>query len=113
MDDGKRNWRKEIKIIKKSKLRFSKHFKLQIKMRCIKMQDINNVLQFGEIIQGHAPGKYDNNIDHVRVILGYGVKENPLHLVVALRKEVVLVTAYEPNLKIWENDYKTLKKKKT
>ena len=112
MYDKKRNWRKELKTIKQSKIRFSKHFKLQIKMRCIKMQDINNVLQTGEIIQGHAPGQYDNNIDPVRVILGYGIKGNPLHLVVALRKEVVLMTVYEPNLKIWENDYKTLKKKK-
>ncbi|ACV63273.1 hypothetical protein Dtox_2464 [Desulfofarcimen acetoxidans DSM 771] len=112
VDDGKRNWKNEIKEIRKLDMQFTKHFKKQIRSRRISLIEIKNAIQNGKIIQGHAPGEYGNNEDPVRVILGYGNQCRSLHIVVAIRYDaLMLVTAYEPDMEIWEKDFKTLKKR--
>ncbi|HHW42610.1 MAG TPA: DUF4258 domain-containing protein [Desulfotomaculum sp.] len=111
MYDGKERWQEEMIRIRRARVRFSRHFRKRIKARGITVEEVYNVINNGEIIQGHAPGMYRNNPDPVRVIMGYGNGERTLHLVVAFHgKTVILVTAYEPDPDIWENDHRTLKK---
>lgn len=108
--DGKEQWQKEMTHIRCSPNRFSRHCRKRIKARDISVVDVAEVLRSGKIIQGHAPGTYGNNQDPVRVIIGYVEGGRILHLVVAIRGNVVMiVTAYEPDPEIWEDDCRTLK----
>jgi hypothetical protein len=114
MRDGKEQWQTEMWWIRRAEKRSSEHFKERIRARKATEKDIETVIRTGEIIQGHAPRRYKDgsNPDPVRVILGYGEKGQPLHLVVALRRrqgEVVLVTVYHPNPEYWKSDLKTLR----
>lgn len=112
MYHGQKQWQKEKAYICQARIIFSKHFLRRAKARKITLQEIETIINNGEIIQGHAPFGYKNNTDPVRVIMGNTKSGRVLHVVVALRKHrniVVLVTAYEPDLNIWKDDLKTLK----
>lgn len=111
MYDGKERWKEEMALIRRSRLRLSRHCRKRVNQREIELEDVKIILQSGEIIQGHARGRYGNNHDPVRVVMGRGRDGRVLHLVVALRGSVeVLVTAYKPDPRIWESDCRTLKK---
>ncbi|MBO8128055.1 MAG: DUF4258 domain-containing protein [Peptococcaceae bacterium] len=103
-------WRREEAYIRRTRIVFSGHFRERMRTRGITLQEIARVIETGEIIQGHAPWTYGNNPNPVRVVMGHGEGDRVLHVVVALRKDaVVLVTVYEPDPEIWEDDLKTLK----
>lgn len=116
MQDRKEQWRTEIWWIRQAEKERSKHFKEQVKERVTEEEDVEAVIRTGEIVQGHAPWEYKDgsNPDPVRVILGYGKKGQPFHLVAALqrrRRRVILVTIYRPSLEYWESDLKTLRRR--
>lgn len=110
MYDGQDQWPKEMERIRNSPIRFSRHSRKRIRARGITLKDIVEVVKSGEIIQGNAPGTYGDNQDPVRVIIGHVAGDRVIHLVAAIRKNVVImVTAYRPSKKIWEDDCRTLK----
>ncbi len=69
--------------------------------------DIRNVLMNGELIEN-----YPNDTPYPsRLMLGWD-EDRPLHVVVAdnaKEDEWVVITVYEPNLNLWESDYRRRK----
>lgn len=110
MHHGRERWAREMARIRRSRILFSRHFRERIRARGITLQDVAGVLETGYIIQGHAPWGYGGNPDPVRVVMGRGTDDRILHVVVALRARcVILVTAYEPDPEIWNDDRRTLR----
>ncbi len=77
--------------------------------RKISEQDIRYVLATGEVIE-----EYLDDIPYPsRLVLGW-IGARPLHLVVADNEEAqetIVITAYEPNPKQWDVDFKRRRKK--
>ena len=74
--------------------------------RDIEECQVEEVVENGEIIEEYYDDKpYPS-------FLVFGENENlPLHVVYAIDKEnnVIIITAYRPNLEKWQNDFRTRK----
>ena len=72
--------------------------------RNVSVEDVKMVVSNGETIEGYPEDKpYPS-----RLVLGWS-GSRPLHVVVAhnLRdNEIVVITVYEPDLELWEADYR-------
>ena len=88
------------------KVHFSGHATVQMFKRIIEVDHVEYVLKTGKIIREYPEDKPYPSF----LILGY-VKKRPLHVVVSTDKlgNCYIVTVYEPNRKLWENDFETKK----
>ncbi len=86
---------------------FSNHAVKQMFARNIGVEDVKSVIEIGEIIKDYPDDKpYPS-------CLVYGeVNNRPLHVVysyIEQNNQIIIITAYEPGLDIWENNFKTRK----
>jgi len=77
--------------------------------RKVSEADIRTILESGRTIED-----YPEDVPFPsRLILGR-VRERPLHVVAARneeQKELIIITVYEPDLDLWEQDFKTRRRK--
>jgi len=87
---------------------FSDHAITQMFKRSIRVDDVKQIIEIGELIS-----EYPNDKPYPSFLLSGLVNGRALHLVVAKNMSdniCTIVTAYEPTLDIWENDFKTKRK---
>jgi len=73
----------------------------------ITTDEIRNVILKGEIIEDYPEDKRG----HSCLMLGFGDKKRPVHIVCAPKDEyLAVITAYIPAAKQWKNNFKTRKK---
>ncbi len=90
-----------------SELLFSDHAISQMFRRDIKVSDIHFLIEHGEIIN-----EYPNDKPYPSYLLMAYIDQRPLHLVLAKEyhdEKCIVITAYQPDLLIWESDFKTKK----
>ncbi len=86
------------------KVIFSRHAITQMFDRGISIDDIEKIIVQGDVIEDYP----DDKPFPSRLML-YKVIDRPIHAVVAENiheQEIVVVTAYEPNLTLWESDFR-------
>jgi len=92
-----------------NKIKFSRHAITQVFTRYITKDDVVKVIKKGEIISEYPDDKpYPS-----KLLLGY-IDNEPLHIVVGIDESditCIVITAYQPDLKIWKSDFKTRKNK--
>ncbi|MDO9036447.1 MAG: DUF4258 domain-containing protein [Methanoregula sp.] len=84
------------------------HAVRQMFQRHISEQDVRAALTKGEVIEEYA----DDN-PYPSYLVFCIVKSRPLHVVVAYNnvdREAIVITAYEPDPQVWENDFQRRKK---
>lgn len=88
-----------------SSLKFSRHAMERMFHRQIPPEAVAQVVEVGEIIKD-----YSDDMPYPSVlVLGYW-KHEPIHVVVAREessRRCHIVTAYRPDSKTWDKDYKT------
>jgi hypothetical protein len=76
-------------------------------VQIITVAEVKSVIFKGEIIE-HYP---EDKRGHSCLMLGFGEKKRPLHIVCAPKEEyLAIITAYVPDVKEWKNNFKTRKK---
>ncbi len=87
---------------------YSNHAVNQMFKRMISTDEVEQVLQNGEIVMDYPEDKpYPS-----KLILDF-CNERPIHVVSSYNQNedtTIVITAYKPSLDIWENDFKTRKK---
>ena len=80
----------------------------KLRHRQIKAQDIEQAIQTGFIIEAYPGDPRGASC----LLLGF-VDKRPLHVVCGCLddEELLIITAYEPDAKVWENDWKTRRKR--
>ena len=94
-------------MIQCNNISFSGHALQKMFARNINEEMITEVINFGEVIRSYVDDKPYPSF----LILGI-VHQQPLHLVLAKNAEsdnCIVVTAYFPDEKIWNSDFKTKK----
>lgn len=88
------------------KTHFTGHATVQMFKRSIEVDHVEHVLQAGKIIRKYP----EDNPYPSFLILGY-VGKRPIHVVVStdMQKNCYIITVYEPDRKLWENDFETKK----
>ena len=91
----------------KLKIIYSAHVVIQMFKRGISEEDIVQILNTGVIIREYPEDRPYPSF----LILGFRDR-TPLHIVYAVNEvgESIIITAYEPDSELWDNDY-TIKKK--
>lgn len=90
------------------KIAVTKHARIRLEERGIHMDDIVMAISNGEIIKEYADDKPLPSC----LILGKSMEDKPLHLVISRDEEFIyLITAYFPDSKQWEDDFKTRKER--
>lgn len=87
---------------------YSNHAVKQMFSRDISTNEVEYILENGETIMNYPDDK-----PFPSKLLFCKINSRPLHVVFSLDIEtstIIVITAYEPSLDIWENDYKTRKK---
>lgn len=100
---------KDIQILyNKHKIKWSTHCLARMQERDISIDDIDNCIKSGEIIED-----YPDDFPYPScLVFGYTINNKVLHVVVGSDKEYVyIITAYFPNTSKFENDFKTRKEK--
>ena len=90
----------------KKALRWTDHMLKRILQRSISMDDVENALNNGEIIE-----QYPEDYPHPScLVLGMSASDKPIHVVCGLSKtELWLITSYYPDEEEWEANSKTRK----
>ena len=91
------------------KLIFRIHALLRMFSRSISEEEVRFVVEKGEVIEN-----YENDTPYPsKLILGkFGLKN--LHVVAAVNdadKEIIIITVYEPDPHLWDNNFKTRRQK--
>ena len=82
----------------------TEHAKLRLSERGIKLKDVINCVENGEILEQYETDKPLPSC----LVLGLSIENKYLHAVVSHDDEFIyLITAYYPNLTKWNSDYKT------
>jgi hypothetical protein len=92
---------------KKLKITISQHALQQMFKRDIPFELVKAALLHGETIR-----IYDNDKPYPSKISFFAINDGPIHVVFAenvVDQELIVITAYEPDLKIWHSDFKTKK----
>lgn len=87
---------------------FSNHAVKQMFQRNISVEEVKYVLQNGITIN-----EYPDDRPYPSKLLFALKNEKPLHIVYSeniIENTIIIITAYEPSLDIWENDFITRKK---
>ena len=85
--------------IKERQYRFSDHAVKRMIKRSISRQEIETVIDEGEIIEEYPDDKYSPSC----LVCGKTKAGRTLHIQVSLPPVVVVITAYEPNPEEWIN----------
>ncbi|MCI9173869.1 MAG: DUF4258 domain-containing protein [Lachnospiraceae bacterium] len=94
------------KLNKPETIAATEHARLRLYERDICMDDIINGIHAGEIIKQYPDDKPLPSC----LLLGLSIHSKYIHIVVSCDTDFIyLITAYFPNLEIWENDFKTRK----
>lgn len=97
------------KINQSENIILTEHARIRLIERNIKMQDVINCIETGEIIKQYEDDKPFPSC----LILGMAIDNKYLHVVVSMNNNYIhLITAYFPNLEQWEPDFKTRKERK-
>ncbi len=92
------------KICRDDTILLSAHSKNRCMERGIIFDDIKNTILNGEIIKQYEDDKPFPSC----LVLGLSIKKIPLHIVLSTDNEYIyIITAYFPNLIIWNDDFKT------
>jgi len=86
---------------------FTGHATKQMFARSISVDDVKFVIRKGKCIASYP----DDRPYPSYLMLSY-IKKRPVHVVVAVNSKsntCIIVTAYEPSLDIWKEDFKTRK----
>lgn len=80
----------------------------KVRLREIEAEEIENAIFSGTIIEPYP----DDPRGASCLVLGFATRDKPLHVICGRLEEdeVLIITAYEPDLKEWEADWKTRKK---
>lgn len=82
----------------------TEHAKLRLSERGIKLKDVINCVENGEILEQYETDKPLPSC----LVLGLSIENKYLHAVVSHDDEFIyLITAYYPDLTKWNSDYKT------
>ena len=82
----------------------TEHAKLRLSERGIKLKDVINCIENGEILEQYETDKPLPSC----LVLGLAIENKYLHAVVSHDDEFIyLITAYYPDLTKWNSDYKT------
>ena len=90
------------------KVIFSGHAVKQMFQRKISRDEVKAVLDYGEVI-----AEYPDDRPYPSYLMLGMVSQRPIHAVVAKDTEmqtIYVVTAYEPDVELWQADFKTRKK---
>jgi len=93
-----------IKNIENKKLKMSLHAINRLHERNMLIDDILNSIIYGEIIEEY---KDDYPYPSCLIMGKYG--DRVIHSVCSFSEPVYIITAYEPDLNVWNEDYKTRK----
>lgn len=88
-------------------LEFSRHALMKMFTRGITVDDIRSIVNLGEIINDYP----DDKPLPSALLLGF-IDNKPLHVVLARdiqKKHCIIVTAYVPDITLWQADFKTRK----
>lgn len=86
----------------------SQHVTERLEERGIELEDLENGILNGEIIEDYPDTKPFPSC----LILGYTNNHKAIHICIAYDNMYILyITAYWPSLDKWQDDYKTRKKK--
>ena len=100
----------KLKIaVKANNIEWRKHVFQRMLERNIERADVKRVIIDGELIENYEDDKPFPSALFFKII-----NNRPLHALVAFDEELnktYIITSYEPNLEIFESDYKTRKKK--
>jgi len=100
----------KLKIaVKANNIEWRKHVFQRMLERNIERADVKRVIIDGELIENYEDDKPFPSALFFKII-----NNRPLHALVAFDEEqnkIYIITSYEPNLEIFESDYKTRKKK--
>ena len=86
---------------------FSDHAINQMFKRDISVDDVKIVIEAGEIITSYL---YDKPYPSYLIL--FTIKNRPIHVVVAkedMADKCIVVTTYEPDISIWNADFKSKK----
>ena len=100
---------KDIQILyNKHKIKWSTHCLARMQERDISIDDIDNCIKSGEIIEDY-PDDFPNPSC---LIFGYNVNGRILHIVAGCDNiNIYIITAYYPDTKKFEDDLKTRRKR--
>jgi hypothetical protein len=90
-------------ILRPFRVVFRVHALRQMFNRRIEDEDVQVVVRTGKIIE-----EYPDDTPYPSYLLKATVRKRPLHVVVAYNKwedVVIVITAYEPDPNIWDNNY--------
>ncbi|MBD2111785.1 DUF4258 domain-containing protein [Leptolyngbya subtilissima] len=90
------------------KVVFSGHAVKQMFQRKISRDEVKAVLDYGEVI-----AEYPEDRPYPSYLMLNMVSQRPIHAVVAKDAEtqtIYVVTVYEPDVELWQADFKTRKK---
>lgn len=93
------------KAIKDGKIEWKKHALGKMLERSISRSEVKSVILNGEVVEN-----YPEDSPYPSVLIFSTIDERPLHTVVAYNGEeemAYLITAYEPSLDVFEDDFKT------
>ena len=100
----------KLKIaVKTNNIEWRKHVFQRMLERNIERADVKRVITEGEVIEN-----YEDDKPYPSALFFKIINNRPLHALVAFDEEqnkTYIITSYEPNLEIFESDYKTRKKK--
>ncbi len=85
--------------IKEGRYGFSDHAVKRMIKRSISRQEIETVINEGEIIEEYPHDKYSQSC----LVYGKTKAERDLYIQVSLPPAVIVITAYEPDPEEWEN----------
>jgi len=73
----------------------------------ITIREVRSVVEHGEVIEDY-PG---DRRGHSCLMLGFGIDRRPVHVVCSPKDDyLAIITAYIPDEKEWEDDFKTRRK---
>ena len=95
-------------LCKKRSMRWTSHILERILYRGISIEDIENAVINGEIIE-----QYPNDYPYPScLVIGYTFNKRALHVVCGSNGiELWLITAYYPNPELWMDNYRQRRKK--
>ena len=80
----------------------------KVRLRKIEAEEIENAIFSGTIIEPYP----DDPRGASCLVLGFATRDKPLHVICGRLEEdeILIITAYEPDSKEWEADWKNRKK---
>jgi hypothetical protein len=97
-----------VQLVQKGTILWINHAMVRLSQRAISLQDVENALTYGEIIE-HYPADYPFPSC---LVLGTTLAGEYLHIVCGMSgSELWVITAYRPNPAEWSVDFRVRKEK--